>query len=635
MPETTPLIKAALNLRGGAGFDVYDIQDKYLKIKSIWGITMITETDDIQRRNIELLIDGYWYEDLPPILDVEVIKGAIYQELLKIDTGAYDDFKMDEDGFITEYRNTQAPSYIFNDGIEPITFFEFKKNGTLREMQIPNIKYYCSFIYNTMAVYEDLFMKLYGEPENQQYVSNSNSYIMFNELFHVYRLYDGDEEIIDSGVFAVRNNKLTGQLALEENNVRYLSKQGSKLYSVKVDIESFYPNVYTHYLGKIKERFPFNGNFSCDKYFDFLDYYNMKINNNQTKGISAGVFSSTVSAELLMLCVDYDINAVIGEDIEYIRYVDDMTFFSDSMETIYEKLPLIQRVLNKYRLRINSNKTESKNSIYNMSYVDMYELKNRFSFFDFEVTETITLDKDIFYNLKGYIAKKYDSGEKSEIKAILTLFKKAIDRGKLVMPEDSMIHLEQYISAYMLQLACTEPVFASRCYRVIISLLNLCEGKETYDEIIKEINAKNIHINATYQDSILQVWHYYVLSKYDSNINIERVIDAFASDEVNPIIIAGFIKEGFGNNKKLFDYIKRVYMAVENREGENSYWMRSIMFSKWWLPLMLIYVKDGKNYSSFYDSNHFHDFFKSMRIEPEQEQEQLVEQVAEEDDIFW
>ena len=316
-------------------------------------------------------------------------------------------------------------------------------------------------------------------------------------------------------------------------------------------------------------------------------------------------------------------------------YVDDMTFFSDSMETIYEKLPLIQRVLNKYRLRINSNKTESKNSIYNMSYVDMYELKNRFSFFDFEVTETITLDKDIFYNLKGYIAKKYDSGEKSEIKAILTLFKKAIDRGKLVMPEDSMIHLEQYISAYMLQLACTEPVFASRCYRVIISLLNLCEGKETYDEIIKEINAKNIHINATYQDSILQVWHYYVLSKYDSNINIERVIEAFASDEVNPIIIAGFIKEGFGNNKKLFDYIKRVYMAVENREGENSYWMRSIMFSKWWLPLMLIYVKDGKNYSSFYDSNHFHDFFKSMRIEPEQEQEQLVEQVAEEDDIFW
>jgi len=29
MPETTPLIKAALNLRGGAGFDVYDINPLY------------------------------------------------------------------------------------------------------------------------------------------------------------------------------------------------------------------------------------------------------------------------------------------------------------------------------------------------------------------------------------------------------------------------------------------------------------------------------------------------------------------------------------------------------------------------------------------------------------------------------
>ena len=32
MPETTPLIKAALNLRVGAGFDVYNVQ-KYIASK--------------------------------------------------------------------------------------------------------------------------------------------------------------------------------------------------------------------------------------------------------------------------------------------------------------------------------------------------------------------------------------------------------------------------------------------------------------------------------------------------------------------------------------------------------------------------------------------------------------------------
>ena len=137
---------------------------------------------------------------------------------------------------ITEYKNTQAPSYIFNDGIEPITFFEFKKNGALREMQIPNLKYYCTFVYNTIAVYDELFSKLYSEPEYDKYVCNSNSYILFNELFHIYKLYDGSEEIIESGIFAVKNNKTTGQLAHEENNVRYLKKQGAKLHSVKVDI---------------------------------------------------------------------------------------------------------------------------------------------------------------------------------------------------------------------------------------------------------------------------------------------------------------------------------------------------------------------------------------------------------------
>ena len=31
MPETTPLIKAALNLRGGAGFDVYGRSEKKSK----------------------------------------------------------------------------------------------------------------------------------------------------------------------------------------------------------------------------------------------------------------------------------------------------------------------------------------------------------------------------------------------------------------------------------------------------------------------------------------------------------------------------------------------------------------------------------------------------------------------------
>lgn len=575
---------------------------------------MIDDNDEIQKKNIDLLIAGYWYEDLPPVMEMGTIAENLKCIVKGIDNDRYDDFKK-LDGLIIEYKKMESPTYIYNDGIEPITFFEFKNNGALREMQIPNLKYYCSFIYNTIAVYDKLFSKLYNNPEFDKYVSNSNSYILFNELFHVFKLYDGSEEVIESGLFAVKNNKTTGQLAREENNVRYLKKQGAKLYSVKVDIESFYPNVYTHYLSKIKTAEPYKGNIMCDSYFDFLDYYNMKINNNQTKGIVTGVFSSAVSAELLMLCVDYEINNVIGNEVTYIRYVDDLTFFSDSLEEIYSKLPLVQRVLNKYRLRINNNKTESHMSIYNMSYVDMYNLRRRFDFFDFDSAKSVKYDKEVFYNIKGYISRTYDNNQKSDIKAFLSMFNRAVYTKMIRFDENEKIDLKEHTVAYMLQLACLEPIFASRCYRVIISILQLIDDVDEKERVIGLIKSKSDYINSTYHDSLLQIWHYYVLSKYDSKTKIKEILNGFGNDEINPIILAGFVREGNGENKELFDYIKNKYSAIVNKEGEDSFWKKSIMVSKWWLPLLVIYLKDGKNYSKFYDSQHFDPIYKAMKDE--------------------
>lgn len=571
---------------------------------------MLDRSNGIQQKNIELLIKGYWYEDLPPVIDIDNMTEVINKIIEEIEDDKYTDFGK-TDSIITKYKNTEAPTYIFNDGIESITFFEFKKNGALREMQIPNLKYYCTFVYNTIAVYEELFWKLYNNPELDRYISNSNSYILFNEFFHIETLYDGCEEVVADGLFAVKNNKSTGQLAFEENNVRYLKKQGSKLYSLKVDIESFYPNIYTHYLSKIKNAEPYKDNVSCKSYFDFLDYYNMKINNNQTKGIATGIFSSSISAELLMLCVDYEINKIIGNDVTYIRYVDDMTFFSDSLDEIYSKLPLVQRVLNKYRLRINNNKTEAQASIYNMSYVDIYELKHRFKFFDFDSRDSVKYNKEIFYDIKGYIAGLYDRKQKSEIKAFLSMFRRSIDLNKILFNDE--IDFKKHTVNYMLQLSCLDPIFTSRCYRVIMAILDLLESEDERDEIINLIKEKNNFINTRYHDSILQIWHYYILNKYDSNTNIQETLDSFGNDEINPIILAGFVKEENGANKEIFNYIKRTYSSIVNKEDEPYFWMRSVMFSKWWLPLLVIYLKDGKNYSQFYDSQHFHEIYKKMK----------------------
>ena len=573
---------------------------------------MIDTNDNLQKKNIELLMDGYWYEDLPPIIDVKSLNDSIKNIIKNMDFDIYKDFSR-EDGLIVKYKNTEAPFYIYNDGIESITFFEFKKNGALREMQIPNLKYYCTFIYNTITVYDRLFKRLYNEEVFNKYIYSSNSYILFNGMFHVHKMYDGDEEFIRSGLFAVKNNKTTGQLSLEENNIRYLEKQGTKLYSVKVDIESFYPNVYTHYLSKIKDAKPYKDNINCNVYFDFLDYYNMKINNNQTKGIVTGVYSSSIAAELLMLSVDCEINKIISDDVSYIRYVDDLTFFSDSLEKIYSKLPLVQSVLNKYRLRINNNKTEVKKGIYNMSYVDIYDLKKRFAFFDLESSNSTKCDKEIFYNIKGYVARAYDNNLKSEIKAFLSMLRRAIESKKLYFDNDEKINLKKHMIAYMLQLACLDPIFSSRCYRVIIEILNLVDKNDKKSEIMELLKTKNDFINNTYKNSLLQIWHYFVLGKYDNTISISQLKNEFKNDEINPIILASFVKEQKNSNKEIFDYIKNIYSEDIGQEVESSYWKKSIMFSKWWLPLLIIYLKDGKNYSEFYESNHFNQIYKDMK----------------------
>lgn len=568
-------------------------------------------TGEVQRKNIDLLFEGYWYDDLPPVIDIEEMLPRLREVIENIENDEYADFEKNSDAIITKYKHTNPPSNIYNDGIETITFFDFKRNGALREVQIPNLKYYCSFVYNTMVVYDKIFQKLYQEQELEKYICNSNSYIIFKEQFHVHRGYDGVEEEVESGVFAVKNNKTTGQLAYEENSKRYLKKQASHLYSVKVDLESFYPNVYTHYLGEIKNMMPFKDLIDCDAYFEFLDYYNMKINNNQTKGILTGVFSSTLSAELLMLCVDYEINKAIGEQVDYIRYVDDLTFFSDSLEEIHSKLPLVQKILNKYRLRINNHKTEVMKTIYNMSFVDIYKLKKEFDVLDFDSSDTYKLDKDLFYNIKGYIGKKHDNEEKSEIKAFLTLLKTVIKNDKLSLVDNGVIKESVYLAFYMMQLACLEPLFASRCYKVIAVILEKLNGEDEYQNIIEELLKKNKYIREVYHDSILQIWHYYILSQYDKEFDARKYIAEFSQYEINPIVLSLFVKKGYGKNSEIMRYIKKVYQD-KGTEGDAGKWKNTIMFSKWWLTLLVIYSKDDKDYDKFFSNKQFQNIYKDM-----------------------
>ena len=89
--------------------------------------------------NADILTDGIWYADLPDIIDWQRIKNHMKRILQKMKNREYCFFEYDEEDFIKGFKSICSPDYIRKPGVEAISFYSFKKDGTFREMQIPNL----------------------------------------------------------------------------------------------------------------------------------------------------------------------------------------------------------------------------------------------------------------------------------------------------------------------------------------------------------------------------------------------------------------------------------------------------------------------------------------------------------------
>lgn len=464
-------------------------------------------------------------------------------------------------------------------------------------MQIPNLVLHYAFIYNTLFIYSDIFERLYIQNNCENIVKWSNSYLVFLDTFTIENPYDELDEI-EAGVFASRNNKINGSVMLKNNRNRYSKAQDQYLFKMKLDIESFFPNLYTHNFEKIYYKEPFKMLKFPKEYFVFLDKFHQTLNNKQTKGIPAGLFSSHVAAELCMLCVDYQISKRISnKDIGYIRYVDDLTFFSNSKEKLDELKADIQKILNEFRLRINGNKTEISECINDYPQASSLEADIVLNWKDNE-QYSFTIDNlDI---LKRYISYNLTQKNFSQIKTCLTLLSKHLSE------LETEYYCEQELFTYLVQLLQTEPILSCNSYKLINLIISNTKNKEYY---LKQLMKISDRIDSNFSDSILQIWHYYTLYSNYSNKQKYKAIDQLNPNNNNPIILSMLVCEGKNNNKKLIDYIRNIYtneIRLENTASINdNEWKKTIMFSKWWLPLFIIRAHDDHNYYSFFKSGNF------------------------------
>lgn len=567
---------------------------------------------EIDRINIERLIEGYQYSYLPEGLFFDDRECNIFEIVLKLlnNESLYCYNKKNDLINIQILSKVSSPSYIYNFGSEPISFFDFKKNGSYREIQIPNLIFYIAFIYNSIISSEDIFNKIYIE--DNEFTKYSNSYIVFEKQFIIHNRYDKTYDEVFCGEFAPRNIKTINQLAIENSALKYLEKMSSKFFVLKIDIESFYPNIYTHLLSRIKHNKPYNDLISNNNYFDFLDKYNMKVSSNQTKGILVGNFSSNITSELLMLCVDYEIVDYIKDlNIEYIRYVDDLTFFSDSREQLQEIVDYVQKVLNQYKLRINHTKTEIKENVLFVDSLDFNSIDH-----DFELIKEIWTNHEDFIQLKEMFKSYLELGKVSELKVILSRLARKISEGKFEFNSFGIDKMSKYMVNYILQLTFYDTNLTVNCYRVLYELFKFYKEKSLeFDELIDCLCDKTRQINSKFSNTVIQIWHYYLLNQFGAIKNKPNYYDELLNqtndqnETINPLVLVTFIENGDGKNEEIFNYIMNAY--CKNIDDENN-WKSSIMLSKWWLPLLRIRMVDKKNYHNFYNLKYYHSIWEEL-----------------------
>ena len=551
-------------------------------------------------KNISILLDNYIPDELPDDLFRELIniKNTI-QILDNIYQGEYNNiYSIDEDTKLIKNVNVKkghTPEYIYNDGTEPIHYFDYKNNTRYREMSLPNLTFFIAFIYNSLLIFDTFYTKLYSnlndDSSNTPIIWTTKEGVIFTYFKYDEFIIEDSPELTTTFIGEEEKNKL-----FDNNILNDIKSEGTSLYYLETDIENFFKSIYTHDLSSLhnllQEEDP-KLKLKNKIYFEFLDYYNMKINKNHTKGILTGTISSRISSELLLLSIDRTIKDNIKDDITYKRYVDDMWFYSDnvsSLETFKNKL---QEILREINLEIQHEKTNLSKNIRTRKTGNISKVFNDFSFltldnYEFKVT-------DLLY-INSLISK--DKLDLSYWKSFLSILTKKIDKLDLII-DNSII--EGFLVMFI-KFGFLHNPLQTRIYKLIDKIKN--SNEEHLDIIHKVLQNSSKQINNYFNDTIGQIWHYkLLLCSMDSEIRkkeFDDITEQYNNNDIdlNPMVLFYFIEEGNDIlNKKILYYIRNRYLVnlSKSTQGQFNKLPVGIAYSKWFL--LLIQLKRVGNFN--------------------------------------
>ncbi len=545
------------------------------------------------------LFAGLWDKELPPIFlipkqnQIQIVLNKLYN------SDTYNFFKYADSTRGSLIKEIDGDYIKINGvkGTEPSLYYSFKNNNSLRQMGIVNPLIYIGFVYNTEVVKEIFFVNRYL---SFPHYHNSLSPVFADDYFVV------ESDFYDETEIDYRENFLVNIFGFEYKKERTKEIEDNFLYSLKVDVSNFFSNIYTHHLERLGKKYNTFSSVPSENektYFAFLDSFSRYANTSQTKGIIPGPFSSSLCAELLMCEIDKKIVKQLIDDknIGYLRNVDDMTFYSDSRAELSVLLNKLQVLLYSFHLSLNTNKTLIEKCAFEYE-EDLKEEINKTanSFCEHNV------NLDDLESLKASIAKSISNGNKVLAKSILSKIKNMLEDK---YNNDLTFSIQETRNAinYFFKLALSENYLGSRCFKIIDLLLN--HSSEEYAEaIIEQLSKKKEIINDFYDNSIIQIWYFYIVNKYGSISTSEEIMNFYFSKESqkNPIALLCFVKSGEELNTDLINLLKSEIGFFDERAFYTAY-----------APVLIsIFCKDGFDYDGIMSSapNLMKDLYQNAEV---------------------
>lgn len=476
-------------------------------------------------------------------------------------------------GKIKRFYGYQDISARVTKGVEPINFIFEKPSGGPRIfsiahplVQIPLHKY---ILDNVDKILEEQI------EDNNIYCSNSKYYYQDGEIYVEYD-YNGNE-LISSGIDAILQKKYKDAFMK-----KHILSRG-KYYKLYLDISNFFHSIYTHTIS-------WEVNENKKDIFDNLDMLMRTQNNNETKGIIIGPYSSGLFSEIIMSKIDRKILDFIKNnkfDVSYVRYVDDIEMYSDNKIELDKCLSKIEKELLKYKLDVNHSKTSVCEfpflQMITQSSKNVYQLKERLLSNKYD--DDLEKVEDIIMEINNSLQNGH-----SNAKYLLSVLKSLVNDNDIFEGIDD--HIMWILIDYLLNVIFKYQILTEIVSLLIISILDKYEQIDKIQFIDKAIIKRNSKKDTTKE--IVDIWITYIICLF----NLESFIinDYFKTiikeSEICSVMILNYYYHNnkIEENKDIIkDFLNDIKLSLKSKYDSN--WLNASWLSKHWL---LFYLNDTK-----------------------------------------